>query len=91
MLRHSWVMSLSPEFLWPILSAILLVGIAWGAIQYATRDKRLDRQSERVTKAVMDDPGPEPMPDDRPQQPGGVPSPSMSREAKPGSGDQRRV
>jgi hypothetical protein len=69
-------MSFAPEILWPILAAILLIGIVWGAISYKTRDKRLDPLTERETKRVMDDPGPEPMKDDAPQPPGGAPSAS---------------
>jgi hypothetical protein len=75
---------MTPELLWPVLSLIVLAGIAWGAIQYKTRDRRLDPLSERATKAVMDDPGPEPMKGDRAQQPGGVPSPSMGQPAPQG-------
>ena len=72
-------MSLSPELLWPILSLIVLAGIAWGAIQYKTRDKSLDPVSEKATKALWDDPGPEPMKGDLPP---------LGEETSP-SGEQR--
>jgi hypothetical protein len=74
-------MSLSPELLWPILSLIVLIGIAWGAIQYTTRNKALDQRSERATRELMDDPGPEPMKDDHRQEPGGAPSPSEANRS----------
>jgi hypothetical protein len=62
-------MPFAPEFLWPIITAILGIGIAWGVYRYKTRDKRLDPLTEQETKRVMDDPGPEPMKDDAPQPP----------------------
>jgi hypothetical protein len=64
------------ELTYGILTLILLAGISWGGIAYITRDKSKDAASERATKRVMDDPGPEPMKGDHPQQPGGVPSKS---------------
>lgn len=66
-------MPFAPEYLWPVLTAILFVVIAYGAIRYKTRNKRLDPATESATKKVMDDPGPEPMKGDRAQPPGGVP------------------
>ncbi len=66
-------MSISPEVVWGILLVLLFAGIAYGATRYNTRDKRLDPATERATRKVMDDPGPEPMKGDRAQPPGGVP------------------
>ena len=62
------------ELAYGVLTILLLAGISWGGIAYVTRDKAGDAASERATKRVMDDPGPEPMKDDHPQTPGGVPS-----------------
>jgi hypothetical protein len=69
-------MQFTPEVIWAVLLVLLLGGLVWGGIAYLTRNKRLDPLTERVTKQVMDDPGPEPMKDDKPQPPGGVPSKS---------------
>jgi len=66
-------MPFAPELFWALLVVILVAGIAYGAIRYRSRDKRLDPVSERATKRVMDDPGPEPMKGDQAQPPGGVP------------------
>lgn len=66
-------MPVAPEVLWAVLLILLFAGIAYGVLRNKGRDKRLDPVTERATKKVMDDPGPEPMKGDRPQQPGGVP------------------
>jgi hypothetical protein len=63
----------APEYIWLVLLAVLLLGIAYGALRDKTRDKRMDGVTEAATKKVMDDPGPEPMKGDRPQPPGGLP------------------
>jgi len=68
-------MELAPEAIWAGLLVLLLAGLVWGAISYMTRNKRMDGVTESATKRVMDDPGPEPMKGDKPQPPGGVPSP----------------
>jgi hypothetical protein len=54
-------MSFSPEAIWGFFLMLLLAGIAWGAIAYFTRDRGKDGLTERETRKVMDDPGPEPM------------------------------
>ena len=67
-------MPFAPEVVWPIITAILAVGLVWGVIWYKTRDRRLDPLTERETKRIMDDPGPEPMEDDAPQTPAEIPT-----------------
>ena len=60
-------MSFTPEAIWGFFLMLLLAGIAWGVIAYFTRDRSKDRLTERETRKVMDDPGPEPMKSDRKQ------------------------
>ena len=66
-------MPFAPELMYGVLLVLLFAGIAYGALRYRSRNKRLDPLSEQATKKVMDDPGPEPMKGDRPQPPGGIP------------------
>ena len=66
-------MPFAPEVVWGFLLVVLFAAIAYGAVRYKSRDKRLDPATERATKEVMDDPGPEPMKGDQAQPPGGVP------------------
>jgi hypothetical protein len=61
------------EIAFGIRALVILAGLAWGGISYVIRNKRLDPMSERTTRKIMDNPGPEPMKDDRRQQRGGVP------------------
>jgi hypothetical protein len=71
------------EIAYGILTLLVLGGLIYGGIAYVTRDKRLDPASERATRELYADPGPEPMKED-------VRPPTPSRNADPGSRPDNR-
>jgi hypothetical protein len=49
---HSSGMNLTPEILYGIGAAALALGIIYGWLRYATRDKRRDRTTESATRIL---------------------------------------
>jgi hypothetical protein len=46
----------TPEMLWPLGAALLLVVLVYGMIQYKTRNRANDRVTDKAAKALYDDP-----------------------------------
>lgn len=46
----------TPEMLWPIGIALLLVVLVYGMVQYKTRNRANDRVTEKAAKTLYDDP-----------------------------------
>ena len=65
---------MAPEIYYGIGTILILGGLIWAAISYATRNKRLDAASERETRKVMTEPGPD----------GDVPDPPSAPLSGPG-------
>ncbi|HEX5008362.1 MAG TPA: hypothetical protein VFV70_14705 [Hyphomonadaceae bacterium] len=62
-------MNLTPEIWYGIGAAVLVLGIIYGWVRYATRDKRKDRLTESATRILYnsrtrDDPVEPPSPDE---------------------------
>lgn len=48
---------MAPEIYYGIGAILILGGLVWGLVSYATRNKARDAASERKTREVMSNPG----------------------------------